>query len=112
LVNGTLTGGSLNVSGNFFYDASAGTGGGQILNMQGTGITLQGAGQILYGPDGSRADGIAALTSLTDSSLTLDNLNASRTIAPGGSTLTLTNGQLNVNSSSLEVAGAVVMNTD
>jgi hypothetical protein len=112
LSNGTLTGGSLNVSGNFYYDASAGTGGGQILSMQSAAITLQGSGQILYGSNGSQGDALAALTSLTDSSLTLDSLNASRTITPGGNTLTLTNGQIGVNSSSLEVAGSVVMNTD
>ena len=87
LSNGTLTGGSYDIGGTFNYDASMGTGGGAILAMQNTSITLEGTGQILYGP-GAGLDALASLGSLTDSNLTYNGA-GTRTIMPNGGTFSI-----------------------
>jgi fibronectin-binding autotransporter adhesin len=105
---GTLTGGTYNISGTFNYDATTGTGGGQILALQGANITLNGTGQVLYGP-GMGSDALAALTTINDSTLSYNNA-GTKTIAPAGGALTINNDQvetssLNLNNTTLSIRG-------
>lgn len=104
---GTLNGGTYNISGIFAYDATIGTGGGQILAMNGANITLNSGGQIVYGGSSGSAgaNALAALGTLTDSSLTLNG--QTMTITPNGGTFTLDPSSLTLNGSSLTIAGGL-----
>ena len=107
LSSGTLTGGTYNLSGNLYYDAnSAANGGGLITALEDSSITLNQGGQMLFGKKG--AQGLANLTNINDSSLSLMH-SSLNTITPQGGTLT-NNGyfgpaQLLLDNSNLTVAG-------
>ena len=78
---GSLNGGDYDISGKFAYDATTGTGGGQILALNGANLTLSDSGQIVYGgAQGSAgSNALGALTAITgtdqagSASLSLNN---------------------------------------
>ena len=109
LSNGTLTGGTYNLSGNLFYDAnSAANGGGLITTLEDSSITLNQGGQMLFGKNGTQ--GLANLTNINDSSLSLMH-SSLNTITPQGGTLTVKGNfgpaQLLLDNSNLTVAGSL-----
>ena len=122
LTNGTLNGGAYNIGGLFLFDASAGTGGGQLQNLSGgASVTINGSGQMLYGVNGSQGDALLAVTNMSLSTLAFNDVGA-YTITPvptaGISTLTMTDSYLNLSSSatatqtSLTIAGNLVNNSN